>query len=213
MLNRIAWRLAAAMVVAVASFAETHAQDSFPERPIQMIIPAPAGGGTDIVLRTLALSAEPFLGQKVIVINKAGGAGAAGMEVIIKSKPDGYTVGGVWNAPLTIGPHMFAKTYEKDDYAMVSLSSQTPGVFCVRKDFPANNGKEFIEYLRAHPNKLTYGNDGVGGTLHLAAERIFGALGVKARPIPFAGANENLNTLLTGSTDIYAASMARYSGM
>src|SRR5262245_30887929 len=82
------------------------AQEKFPSRPIEMVIPTAAGGGTDISLRMLAEVAEPILGQKIVVVNKTGGGGSVGMVSIIQAKPDGYTVGGLWNAPLTMTPHM-----------------------------------------------------------------------------------------------------------
>lgn len=183
------------------------AQEKFPSRPIELVIPTAAGGGTDISLRMLAEVAEPILGQKVVVVNKTGGGGAVGMVAIIQAKPDGYTVGGLWNAPLTMTPHMLPAPYKPSDYAAVSLVTSAPTILCVKAAFPANDGKGFIEELRKNPGKFTYGNDGVGGTLHLASERVFSKLGVKARPVPFAGAGETLKAFLGDHIDIYAGSI------
>ena len=125
-----------------------------------------------------------------------------------QAKPDGYTLAAVWNAPLTVTPHTLAVSYTLDDYTPITqLTGGTPFVFCVKPDFPAANGKEFIELLRKNPDKFTYGNDGVAGSVQLAAERAFGRLGVKARPVPFGGAGETVKNFLGGHVDIYGGTI------
>ena len=183
------------------------AQEKFPSRPIEIIVPTPPGGGTDITTRLLAELVEPMLGQKVVVVNKGGAGGALGMTAVVQAKPDGYTLGGLWNAPLTMMPHSQAVPYSSQDYVTISLADTAPTLFCVKPDFPANSGKEFLEVLRKAPSKYTYGNDGVGGMLHLSAERVFTRVGVKARPVPFGGAGETLKNFLGGHVDIYAGSI------
>lgn len=185
----------------------TVAQDKFPSRPIEIIVPAAAGGGNDITSRILAEIMEPTLGQKVVVVNRPGAAGALGMGVIIQAKPDGYTVGSIWNAPLTMAPHLQPTLSKPGDYAPILQYTSSPTILCVKAAFPANDGKGFIEELRKNPNKYTYGNDGVGGVLHLASERVFLKLGVKARPVPFGGAGETLKNFLGGHIDIYGGSI------
>ena len=201
-LNRVATVLVLSVVALGAA-----AQEKFPSRPIEMIIPTAAGGGTDISLRMLAEIVEPILGQKVVVVNKTGGGGTVGMSSIVQAKPDGYTIGGLWNAPLTMTPHMLPAPYKPSDYTAVTLVTASPTILCVKAAFPADNGKAFIEALRKNPNKYTYGNDGVGGTIQLATERVFSKLGVKARPIPFAGAGETLKAFLGDHIDIYGGSI------
>ena len=183
------------------------AQEKFPTRPIEIIVPTPPGGGTDITARLLAELVEPMLGQKVVVVNKAGAGGTLGMSAVVQAKPDGYTLGGLWNAPLTMTPHSQAVPYSLQDYVAISLADTAPALLCTKPDFPANTGKEFIEVIRSNPNKYTYGNDGVVGMLHLSTERIFTKLGIKARPVPFGGAGETLKNFLGGHVDIYAGSI------
>ena len=183
------------------------AQEKFPSRPIEIIVPTPPGGGTDITARLLAELVEPMLGQKVVVVNKAGAGGTLGMSAVVQAKPDGYTLGGLWNAPLTMTPHSQAVPYSLQDYVAISLADTAPALLCTKPDFPANTGKEFIEVIRSNPNKYTYGNDGVVGMLHLSTERIFTKLGIKARPVPFGGAGETLKNFLGGHVDIYAGSI------
>jgi tripartite-type tricarboxylate transporter receptor subunit TctC len=196
----------AAIVVAASVSLPAFGQEKFPARPIELVVPTPAGGGTDITMRLLAELAEPALGQKVVVVNKPGGAGTVGVAAVTSAKPDGYTLGAVYNAPLTMLPHLQSVPYTSADYIPVSLSNSAPLVLCAKKDFPANNGKEFIDYLKAHPNTVTYGGDGVGGTVQLAAERIFHAFGVKARLVPFQSAGETLKNFLGDQVAIYGGS-------
>lgn len=209
-MSRVLQTMTRVAVVAVVGFAASSAtaQEKFPSRPIELVIPTAAGGGTDISLRMLAELVEPLLGQKVVVVNKTGGGGTVGMAGIVQAKPDGYTIGGLWNAPLTMTPHMLPAPYKPSDYAAVSLVTWAPTILCVKAAFPANDGKGFIGELKKNPGRYTYGNDGLGGTLHLASERVFSKLGVKARPVPFAGAGETLKAFLGDHIDIYAGSIS-----
>lgn len=195
------------LFLACLALSSAVAQEKYPSRPIELVIPTAAGGGTDISLRMLAEIAGPILGQKIVVVNKPGGGGTVGMAQIVQARPDGYTIGGLWNAPLTMTPHMLPTPYKNGDYAAVTQVTASPTVLCVKASFPANDGKGFIEELRKNPGKYTYGNDGVGGTIQLASERVFTKLGVKARPIPFAGAGETLQAFLGGHIDIYGGSI------
>lgn len=200
------------VVAAVAALAlaapAVQAQDKFPARPIELVVPTPPGGGVDIVARMLAEIAEPILGTKVVVVNKPGGTGAVGVTQVTQAKPDGHTLAVVWNAPLTVTPHTLQVSYSLDDYTPITqLTGGTPFVFCARPDFPAANGKELVEVLRKNPGKYTYGTDGVGGTVQLAAERAFGKLGVSARPVPFGGAGETVKNFLGGHIDIYGGTI------
>ena len=174
-------RTCAALVAAVLSLMAGNvlAQEKFPARPIEIIVPTAAGGGTDIAFRMLAEIAEGSLGQKVVVSNKVGGGGFIGMSSIVRAKPDGYTLGGLWNAPLTMTPHMQPAPYSPNDYATLTLADSAATIFCTKTDFPANNGKEFI----------------------------FSKVGAKARPVPFGGAGETLKAFLGGHIDIYAGSI------
>lgn len=180
---------------------------AYPEKPIEIIVPSPPGGGTDIAIRLLAELTEPFLKQKLVVVNKPGGGGTVGVSLLTQAKPDGYTLGGVWNSPLTASPHTLQVAFTPDDYQPILQISSAAYVLCAAADFPANNGKELIEELKKNPGKYTYGNDGVGGTMQLAGERIFKTLGVKVRPVPFGGAGETAKNFLGGHVTFYGGSV------
>jgi tripartite-type tricarboxylate transporter receptor subunit TctC len=183
------------------------AQDKYPARPITLIVPTPPGGGTDTLARQLAEVMEPILGTKLVVENKPGGGGTVGTTLVSQGRPDGYTLGMIWNGPITTAPHTLQVPYTPESYTPIVQIGSSSYVMCVAPEFPASNAKEFVQALRQAPGKYTYGNDGVGGTMQLAAERIFKALGVKARPVPFGGAGETLRNFLGGHVDIYGGSL------
>jgi len=198
----------AAVASALALVAPGHAQERFPSRPIELIVPTPPGGGVDIVARMLASLVEPMLATKVAVVNKPGGGGSIGVSLLTQAKPDGYTLAAVWNAPITILPHTLSVPYGVDDYtAITQLTGGTPFVFCMKPGFPAANGQELMELLRSQPGKYTYGNDGVAGAVQLAAERAFGRVGAGMRPVPFGGAGETVKNFLGGHVDVYGGTI------
>lgn len=195
------------MWAAVAAFAlhagPNSAQEVFPAKPIQMILPTGAGSGTDISMRRLASVASPILGQQIVIVNRPGASGMMGVSLVAHAAPDGYTIGGIWSAPLTMAPHFERAAYKLQDLVVIASVGTTPGIFCVQNSFPAKNGKEFLEELRRNPGKYTYGTDGIGGFVHMAGERAFAAAGVKAVAIPFSGAAQTLGAFMGGHIDIY----------
>ncbi len=186
---------------------QVSAQD-YPNRAMEWIVPAPAGGGTDTAARQLAKIVEADLGEPIAIINVAGGGGAVGVSQFVQSKPDGYTLAAVWNGPITTVPNVQNVPYSPDDYVPIVSTSETAYTLCVKPDFPAKTGKELLRVLKDHPEKYTYGNDGIGNTMQLAAERMFKAFGAKATAIPFGGAGETLQNFLGGHVDIYGGSIS-----
>lgn len=199
-------RCAAATAAALLLSIPGQAQQAYPTRPITLIIPAPPGGGTDSLGRTLAELVEPILGQKVVVENKPGAGGTLGVTLLTQASPDGYTLVGAYNGPLTALPHTLAVSYSLDSYIPIIEFAASGYVFCVRSDFQAKDAKEMIAHLKANPGKLTYAVDGIGNTVHLGAEIIFGKFGVKARPVPFNGSSEQVRAVLGGHVDIFTGS-------
>ncbi len=196
----------AGIVVGLVIASAASGQD-YPTRPITLIVPSPPGGGTDIFAREIAEAVSPILKQKAIVDNRAGGGGSVGTTLVTAAPPDGYTLGFVWNSPLTTTPHSLPVAYTPDSYATVMSIGYSSYVLCAAPDFPASNAQELIAHLKANPGKFTYGNDGVGGTMQLAAERIFAKLGVKVRPVPFGGAGETARNFLGGHVTFYGGSL------
>jgi putative tricarboxylic transport membrane protein len=175
--------------------------------PIKLIVPTAPGGGTDGFFRVLAKEATPFIKDPLVVINLPGAGGTIGVAQMVHSPPDGQTLAAVWLGPVTVSPHTMKVSYTPSDYIPVIQLTSAPYVFCVHPDFPATEGKSFIEELRKNPDKYTYGDDGAGGPGQLAAERIFRAMKVSARDIPYKGAGETLTGFLGKHIDIYVGSV------
>ncbi len=195
-------------LAAIALALPAAAQEKFPSRPIELIVPTPPGGGVDITGRMLAEAAESVFGVPVVVVNQPGATGGVGVGRMVAAKPDGYTVAYVWNAPVTIVPQLLPVSYNLQSFTPVSQTTGgTPLIFCVSPRFPASTGKEFIEVLQRNPGKYSYGNDGTGGMVQLAGERLFKPLDVKLLPVPFKGAAETLQAFLGGHVDVYGGSV------
>ncbi|WP_407492984.1 tripartite tricarboxylate transporter substrate binding protein [Pseudooceanicola sp. MF1-13] len=192
---------------AVAAFAAP-AFAEYPERTIELTIPAGAGGGTDTSARKLAILLEEKLGTSIAILNVGGGGGSVGASQFMQAKPDGYSLFATWNSPLTTVPQVQNVAYGLDSFTPIASTSETAYTLCVTTDFPATTGAEFLAELEANPGKYTYGNDGIGGTMQLAAERIFQAKGIDAVAIPFGGAGETLQNFLGGHVDIYGGSIS-----
>lgn len=194
-------------IAAVATLA-TPALAEYPERTIELTIPAGAGGGTDTSARKLALLLEEKLGTSIAILNVGGGGGSVGASQFMQAKPDGYSLFATWNSPLTTVPQVQNVAYSLDSFTPIASTSETAYTLCVKADFPATSGEEFLAELKANPGKYTYGNDGIGGTMQLAAERIFQAQGIEAVAIPFGGAGETLQNFLGNHVDIYGGSIS-----
>ena len=194
--------------VSTTLLASSAAAQSYPDRALEWIVPAPAGGGTDTAARQLSRLIEKELGQSIAIVNVAGGGGVVGMVQFIQSQPDGYTLAAVWNGPLTTVPNVQSVPYTINDYRPIVSTSETAYVMCVKPDFPAETGKELLQVLKKNPEKYSYGNDGIGGTMQLAAERIFKAYGASATAVPFGGAGETLQNFLGDHIDIYGGSIS-----
>ena len=203
-----------AAVAAIAVFVSTANPfapafaDTFPDRPIQMVIPAGPGSSTDTIMRSLAKFAAPLLGQSIVIFNKPGASGTIGVGSVTRAANDGYTIGGVWSGPITMAPHVATPSYTPADYQIVAMTTEAPGVLCVQPGFPAKNAEEFLAELRNNPDKYTYGADGVGGFVQFATGRIFEAAGVRQRLIPYSGADQTVTAFISGTIDIYGGAIA-----
>jgi tripartite-type tricarboxylate transporter receptor subunit TctC len=194
-------------LTALAAFA-TPALAEYPERSIELTIPAGAGGGTDTSARKLAILLEEALGQSIAILNVSGSGGSVGATQFMQAKPDGYSLFATWNSPLTTVPQVQNVAYSLDSFTPIASTSETAYTLCVMADFPGTTGEAFLAELAANPGKYTYANDGIGGTMQLAAERIFQEKGIDALAIPFGGAKESLQNFLGGHVDIYGGSIS-----
>ena len=193
--------MAAAASLAFAS-GSASAQD-YPSRPITMIIPFAAGGPTDVLGRVLAGRMSEILGQQVVVENVGGAGGQTGSKRVEQATPDGYTM-----VLGTVGTHAQSQTLAKkplydaaNDFTPVALIAEVPIALIARKDFPANNLKEFIEYSRANASKMTYGSAGAGSATHLGCVVANMVMGTDITHVPYKGTGPAMQDLQGGRID------------
>jgi tripartite-type tricarboxylate transporter receptor subunit TctC len=207
-IGRFAPAAATAVFASIANPLAPAFADAYPDRAIQMVVPAGPGSSTDTIMRALAKFAAPLLGQPIVIFNKPGASGTIGVGQVTRASNDGYTIGGVWSGPITMAPHVATPSYTPADYQIVAMTTEAPGVLCVQPGFPAKNAEEFLAELRNNPDKYTYGADGVGGFVQFATARIFEAAGVRQRIIPYSGADQTVTAFISGTIDIYGGAIA-----
>lgn len=192
-----------ALVAALATF-NAAAQNTYPSRPIRMIVPASPGGGTDFTARTIGQKLSEIIKQTVIVDNRAGAAGNIGVEIASKANPDGYTI----VMPITsfsINPHLYANLPfdTAKDFAPIVLASIAPLFLVVNPSVPAKSVSELIALAKAKPGQLNYANSGNGTTAHLAGELLKKTAGVDLVSVPFKGGGPAVIDLIAGRVQIY----------
>jgi tripartite-type tricarboxylate transporter receptor subunit TctC len=193
-------------MVALAFVFAANAQ-TYPVKPIRLVVPFAPGGSSEIVARSVAAEMSKVLGQQVYVENKPGGAGNLAMAEVAKAEPDGYTLILGHIGTLAVNPYMFDKLqYDPDrDFIAVSLLAIVPSVFVVNANVPAKDLKEFVKLAQASPGKLTYGSAGNGSAGHLAFEYLKLEAKIDLLHIPYKGTGPQLTDLLGGRTDAAAA--------
>ncbi len=172
----------------------------YPTRTITVINPWTAGGPADTVARPILQKLSEVLKQPVVLENKAGANGVIGANYVARATPDGYTLLFSHVGPITISPAV-QKDMPYDsvrDFAPITQVVSAPTVLVVRPDLPIHNLKEFIDYARANPGKLSYGSVGIGSTTHLAGEILATMADVKMLHVPYKGAAPVMNDLLGG---------------
>ena len=177
----------------------------FPAKEVQIIVPWAAGGATDVIFRAVAASTEKYLGKAVVVVNRPGGGGAVGYTEAARAAPDGYTLVSAIT-PLTILPHQVKTAFTYESFEPVICITDDPSMFLTKSDAPWKDLKEFLQYAKANPNKITVGNSGAGGGVHLVAVAFEKAADVKFNHIPFAGGGPSVTALLGGHVDAVCVS-------
>lgn len=180
---------------------------SYPTKPIELIVPYAAGGGTDLVARAFADAAKKHLPQSIGVVNKTGGAGAVGLSEIMAARPDGYKIG-VGTVELTMLPHMGVARFSVDDFTPIARLNAEPSAITVKVDAPWQTVEEFLAYAKANPGKVRIGNSGTGAIWHLAAEALEEKTGITFNHIPYDGANPAVTALLGGHIEAVTVSPA-----
>lgn len=191
------------LLLTAAPLALPAAAQSYPSKPVRLVVPFAAGGSTDIIARTLGQKLSETWGQSVVVDNRPGGSTVIGTEIVAKSPPDGYTLL-VTPAPFAIVPSLASRLpYDPHtDFEPITLINTTPLVVVLNPGVPAKNVKELIALAKANPGKLNFGSSGSGGSNHLAGELFNAMAGVKMVHIPYKGNAPALNDLIGGHVDV-----------
>jgi tripartite-type tricarboxylate transporter receptor subunit TctC len=187
------------------------AQDKYPSRPINLIVPFAPGGSTDLLARLLRKYAVPHLGQDLVILNKTGAGATLGWNELVAAPPDGYTLGAVTSSA-AIRP-VYGDTRYNYITALEPIAwiSTIPQVLAVRADAPWKTIDELVRYARANPGKLTYGHSGVGNSSHVAMESLALKAGVKWMQVPYNSGSQVLVALLGGQIDATVATPVEFS--
>jgi len=190
------------------------AQTTWPSKPVTIVVPFAAGGGTDIGARILAQRLSILWGQPVLIDNKGGAGGNVGLDAVARAKPDGYTLltGNVGTQ--SINPTLYKKLSYNPDTAFVPLGqfAELPFVLAVTASLPVKNVKELVDLAKTKPDKLTYASSGNGGSPHLSAETFKIATNTKILHIPYKGGGAAMTDLMSGNVDMIFASVLETSG-
>jgi len=200
----MARHFAAAVVamMAVAGIGDARAQD-YPTRTVTVIVPFAAGGPADITGRIVADIFSRYLGQKFVVENVGGAGGTTGALRAARAAADGYTILSGHLGTNALAPAFYPNLgYDpQKDFEPIGLTAEYPELLVVRKDFPANNLKEFVAYARSNPEKLNVGHAGLGSVSYIGCLLLHAAIGIKPTMIPFTGTAPVLNAMLGGQVD------------
>ena len=190
--------LASSAALGAAPFAR--AQANYPDQIVKWIVPYPAGGGTDVIARTLGEAMRVTLGQQIVVDNRPGAATNIGSDLVAKSKPDGYTIMSADNALLAFNEHLFTKLpfNPEKDFTYIGAIGKFPLALVVHPDFPAKNFKEFLAYVKANPGKVNYASPGNGSPHHLSMELFKNRTGTFITHIPYRGAAPAMADVMGG---------------
>src|SRR5882672_11370658 len=193
-------RILALLLVAIA----TTAQAQYPQRPVQLIVPWGAGGGTDATARILAALLEKELKQPFNVVNRTGGSGVVGHDAIAKAPADGYTIGLI-TVEIAMMHHQGLTALTSTDYTPIGLVNADPSGIVVRTESPYKNVKELIAAIKANPGKMKASGTGQGGIWHLAIAGLLKDQGVDPNALPWVpsnGAAPGMQDLVAGGVDV-----------
>jgi tripartite-type tricarboxylate transporter receptor subunit TctC len=207
---RIKATIAAALFAALPLVMATAASaQSYPDRPVKVLVGYPAGGPVDIIARVVADKLTTQWGKAVVVENISGAAGNIAGDRLAKATPDGYTLMMATNATVTINPSLYAKmTYDPGkDFLPISEAVYSPNILVVPNELPVKSVQELVVYARSHPG-LTFASAGVGTTQHLAGELFKAMAKVELRHVPYRGASPVIPDLLSGRVDMYFGAIA-----
>lgn len=188
----------------VLAAANAYAAESFPTKPIRVVVPFPPGAASDFLARVVGQRLSEAYGQQVVIDNRPGAGGFIGSQIIGKSNPDGYTIGLVGQPHLTNVLLREKKPYDPfRDFSSISLVASIPNVVVLGNGVAAGNLGELIALAKSRPGALNFGSAGVGSSSHLAAELFISAAGIKVAHVPFKSLSDVFSEMLAGRIHFY----------
>jgi tripartite-type tricarboxylate transporter receptor subunit TctC len=202
---KIARRRLALLATALAAPRLAAAQDTWPNRPVRVIVPFTPGGSTDILARALSAELQDTLGQPFVIENRGGAGGTLGSEVVARAAPDGYTLMMGHIGTLAVNPSLYRNlSYDTvTSFQPIVLVAIVPNLLVINpRKVPANNVQEFIALAKRQPGALTYGSGGNGSAAHIAAVAFSDATGIEMTHVPYRGTGPMMTDLIAGTIDL-----------
>ena len=206
-MKKIQRRQIAAVAMAIAGLGlggtAALAQGGYPAKTITMIVPAAAGGTTDLAARMAAQALAPVIGQSVVVDNKGGGNSSIAASLVKRAEADGYTLLMQYSGYHVISPHLTkTRTWEQGDFQPVANVLSAPQIIVVRSELPVKTLAELVAYAKANPGKLNYASSGNGSLQHVTGAMLEQQAGIKMVHVPYKGTGPALQDLLGGQVDL-----------
>jgi tripartite-type tricarboxylate transporter receptor subunit TctC len=195
--------LATILLTALASMTTIVWAQSYPQKPIQLVVPTSAGGGTDMIARTVGQKLTAAWGETVLVDNRAGAGGNIGVALVAKARPDGHTLLIASSSHIAINPSLTQVPWDPlRDFAAVSLIAAGPLILVVHPSVPVNSAKDLVSLARAHKARLNYGSAGMGSTSHVGMELFKSVTKTNVVHVPFRGNSLATTALVAGEIDV-----------
>lgn len=192
----IVWKLVGIALI----FLMSSTQAEYPERPIRWIVPAGAGGASDVTVRLVASELSKKMGQPFVIENRPGASGIIGLDAIARAEPDGYTIGTAALSSIVLGS-LFAKKIPYDplrDFSPIAMLTTQPNLLGVVPTLPVTSVNELIEYSKSRPNDIFYGSNGDGSSLHVGTELFRNLTGLNATHVPYKSSPAAETDLMAG---------------
>ena len=201
------FRVVLAMVL--LSAAPAFAQGTWPQKPVRIVVPFPAGGSNDTLCRIVADKVSGSWNQPVIVDNRTGAGGNIGAEIAFHAAGDGTTLLCSPPGPLSINHNLYKTLpYDWSKFVPITVLALSPNVITARKDLPANTAQELIAYAKANPGKVTYASQGNGSTSHLSAQMLATQAGIEMIHVPYKGEGPALVDIMASRVDIFVGNIS-----
>jgi tripartite-type tricarboxylate transporter receptor subunit TctC len=195
--------LAAGVVLCIPVHGASAAEAAYPTRPIRLIVPFVAGGGTDLLARLLTPHLNDRLGQQIVVDNRGGGGSVVGTQILVKSPPDGYTLG-LFDTAFVINPSVLEKLpYDSErDFTFIAIIATSPSLLVAHPGLKVRTVQELIAVAKKRPGKITYASAGVGSSNHLTGAMLNAAAGINLLHVPYKGAGAAIVDVVGGHADL-----------